>query len=158
MNDFLPQDYEAPVSSAHNYFKFEKGENRFRILSKPIIGWLDWQDKKPLRFRFDKKPTAPIDPKKPIKHFWAFVVWNYKSEALQILEVTQSSIQGAIQSLTRDADWGSPFLYDIKVIKAGELLDTTYTVNPVPHKPVTKEVQAALVNTSNAFSARIICE
>lgn len=156
MNDFLPAEYTAPTGGSHNYFKFEKGENRFRILSKPIIGWLDWADKKPLRFKFDQKPAASIDPKKPVKHFWAFVVWNYKTETLQILEITQSTIQGAIQSLTRDEDWGNPFLYDIKVIKTGEGMETAYAVNPVPHKPVSKEIQAELVHSNINLEALFV--
>jgi len=141
-NDFLPEGYEQPKTGG-NYLKFEKGENRFRILSKPIVGWLDWDNNnKPLRFRMPDKPK-PINPKKAVKHFWAFVVWDYKSESIKVLEITQSSIQSAITGLTRDGDWGSPFGYDIKVNKTGEGLDTEYTINPVPHKEVSAEIKAA---------------
>jgi len=142
-NDFLPTDYVAPQGNS-NYFKFEKGENRFRILSKPIIGWLDWNDKTPLRFRMDAKPSQPINPNKPIKHFWAFIVHNAKTNSIQILEITQSSIQGAIQQLSKDADWGAPYGYDIKVVKTGDGMETQYAVNPVPHKPVSQEVKDLL--------------
>lgn len=144
--DFLPNDYETPKSGSH-YLKLQDGENKFRILSRPIIGWLDWDDKKPLRFRMNEKPAKSIDPKKPIKHFWALVVWDYSDSKVKILEITQSSIQGAIQSLTKDADWGSPFEYDIKVIRTGKDLDTKYTVNPVPHKPIAQEIREALIAT-----------
>jgi len=144
-NDFLPQDYVAPQGNI-NYFKFEKGENRFRILSRPIIGWLDWDNKKPLRFRMDAKPSKPIDATKAIKHFWAFVVHDTKTNSIKILEITQSSIQGAIASLSKDADWGAPYGYDIKVIKTGDGMETEYAVNPVPHKPVTQEVKDLLAS------------
>lgn len=142
-SDFLPSDYQQPKSGSANYMKFEDGENRFRILSKPIVGWEDWDDKKPIRFRMNEKPAKPINPDKKIKHFWAFLVWDYKDKAIKILEITQASIQSAITSLTKDDDWGSPFEYDIKVNKSGQSLDTEYVVNPVPHKPITEEIKSA---------------
>lgn len=142
-NDFLPEGYDVPASNA-NYAKLEKGENRFRILSKPIIGWLDWKDKKPLRFAFNQKPEKAVDASKPIKHFWAFVVWNYKLEIIQVLEVTQKGIQNSIAALSKDPDWGSPFKYDIKIDRTGEDKNTTeYAIKPVPHKELTEQVKEA---------------
>lgn len=147
-NDFLPTGYEIPKGNA-NYMKFEKGENKFRILSKPIIGWLDWDEKKPLRFRMDEKPERSIDPEKKVKHFWAFIVWNYGMNSIQILEVTQSTIQSSIKSLTQDEDWGAPYNYDLKVIKTGDNMETEYKVNPSPKKKLPNEV-------SDAFEAKPI--
>jgi len=141
-NDFLPDNYVAPKGNS-NYMKFEKGENKFRILSRPMMGWLDWQDKKPLRFSMSAKPDKPVDANKPIKHFWAMIVWNYLKEEIQILEITQKSVQSAIEQLAKDADWGNPFSYDIKVIKEGDGMDTEYTINPVPHKPINAEILEA---------------
>jgi len=138
-NEFLPTEYEVPKGES-SYLKFQTGENKFRILSKPIIGWEDWKDNKPIRFPMDKKPSTSVDPKKPVKHFWAFVVWDYAGKRIAILEVTQKSVQNAIQALTKDADWGSPFDYDIKVTKTGSNMETEYTVNPVPHKPVHPQI------------------
>jgi len=144
-NDFLPNDYEAPKTGG-SYMKLQKGENRFRILSKPILGWIDWQDNKPLRFHMAAKPAKPVDPKKSVKHFWAFVVWNCNEEKVQILEITQATIQSAIQALSKDEDWGSPFGYDIKVKRTGDGMETEYTVNPVPHSKVSKQTEEALVS------------
>lgn len=141
-HDFLPSGYEQPKGNS-SYMKFLKGDNKFRILSKPIIGWLDWEDKKPIRFTMDMKPKTSIDPKKPVKHFWAFVVWNYQAEAINILEVTQSSIQEAIGTLAKDEDWGAPYGYDIKVIRTGDNMETKYSVNPSPHKPLADEIYKA---------------
>lgn len=140
--DFLPENYESP-RSFNNYMKLQDGENKIRILSRPIIGWEDWLNNKPIRFRMNEKPAKPIDAKKPIKHFWAFIVWNYAEEQIQILQLTQASIRGAIESLVNDKDWGSPFFYDIKIIKSGEKVDTKYMVNPLPHKPVSEEIKQA---------------
>lgn len=148
INDFLPTGYEAPKTGSKNYMKLNNGENRIRILSKPILGWLDWDNNKPLRFRMNEKPSKPVVAARPIKHFWAFVVWDYADNKLKILEITQATIQLAIGSLTRDEDWGNPFTYDIKIIRSGEKMETNYQVSPVPHKQVAKEVQAALVQTT----------
>lgn len=142
-NGFLPEGYEAP-KSGNNYMKFEKGENRIRILSKPILGWIDWQDNKPLRFRMNEKPAKPVDPKRPIRHFWAMIVWNYKQDAIQVMEITQATIQQSITSLASDPEWGKPFGYDIKITKTGEGMETSYSVNPSPHKSLTPEIQTAI--------------
>lgn len=132
---FIPEGYDVPKGNS-SYLKFQDGENKFRVLSAPIMGWLDWKDKKPLRFPMDKKPSAPVDPAKPIKHFWAMVVWDYTSKKIAILEITQAGIQTAIKDLAKDADWGNPYGYDIKVTKSGAGMETKYAINPVPHKPV----------------------
>jgi len=138
-NLFLPEGYETPVNGG-GYMKLEDGENKLRILSRPIIGWLDWTtDKKPVRFGFKFKPEKQIDPSQPIKHFWAFIVWDYQASEIRILEITQSSIQAAIQNLTKDEDWGAPFDYDIKILKTGQKKETKYAVNPSPKKPLTDD-------------------
>jgi len=144
-NDFLPPDYEPPKSHS-NYMKFQDGDNKFRILSKPILGWLDWKDKTPYRFQLSEKPTNSMSPDQKIKHFWAFVVWNYDEEDVQVLEITQATIQNAIRALSQNSDWGDPFDYDIKVSKKGSKLDTEYVVTPVPHKPVAKFITDAYNN------------
>lgn len=133
--NFLPQDYKAPKMS-DNYMKLQDGDNRIRILSRPIIGWEDWRDKTPVRFKMENKPLSPIDPAKGIKHFWAFIVWNHLEEKIQILEITQATVRYSLEALCKDVDWGSPYEYDIKINKQGEGKDSKYSVNPVPHKPV----------------------
>ena len=132
---FLPQNYEAPKSSNH-YLKLAEGENRIRILSAPVMGWEDWENKKPIRYTMDNKPLTSVDPKKPARHFWSFIVFNYLEEQIQIMHVTQATIRKALEALCKDTDWGDPYNYDIKINKAGEGVDTEYTVNPVPHKTV----------------------
>lgn len=144
MSDFLPEGYEAPEGGG-NFMKLKDGENKFRILSKPIIGWLDWKDKKPYRFTFKNKPEKPLE-KGPIKHFWAFIVWNYQAESIQVLEVTQQTIQQAIANLSKDDDWGAPFAYDIKVVRKGKDLDTEYSVIPSPKKPIPDNISKAALD------------
>lgn len=137
---FLPTGYQAPKAN-NFYMKFQEGENKFRILSQPILGWEDWQDKKPVRYKFNEKPAKSIDPKKPVKHFWAMIVWNYMAEEIQILHITQSTLRKSLEALCLDSDWGAPYFYDIKIIKNGEGIDTEYVLNPLPHKPLSPHIQ-----------------
>lgn len=136
---FLPRDYQAPRTDS-NYLKLEQGETKFRVLTPPIMGWEDWINEKPVRYRMDDKPDRANDPKKKIKHFWAFVVWDYKEMAIKILNVTQGSVRQKIEDLCKDADWGSPFTYDLKVTRKGEGLKTEYSVSPLPHKEIAEHV------------------
>jgi hypothetical protein len=140
--NFLPEDYEAPKSGGY-YMKIAQGENRIRILSQPILGWEDWIDNKPMRFTYSNKPEKSNDPLKPVRHFWAFIVWNYNAEQIQILQITQSGIRNGIEALCHDTDWGAPYFYDMKIIKEGEDKKTKYKVNPLPHKPVAPHIVEA---------------
>ncbi len=140
---FLPDTYEAPKATG-GYMKLEEGENRIRILTAPILGWEDWtSEKKPVRFRFDEKPDQPLNPSRPVKHFWTVIVWNYKAATIQILHLTQATIRKRIEELSQDSEWGMPFLYDLKIYKSGEGVDTEYSINPVPHKPIDAAIQEA---------------
>lgn len=145
MNTFLPAGYEIPEVS--NYMKFEIGENRFRALSSAITGSEYWvtdpktNKRSPKRVRPDGRlPVEELElnpktgePEFP-KHFWAFVVWNYKAKKIQILEITQKGIHKRLRSLVKDEDWGSPLNYDIVVKRSGEGLETEYEVIPKPAK------------------------
>lgn len=137
---FLPKDYSVP-SSGNKYMKFQEGENRFRILCSPILGYEGWvagEDgkRKPIRVRMNQKFTGvQIDPE-TIKHFWALVVWNYGAEAIQVLSITQKGIQGTLKGLANDSDWGSPVNYDVVVTRTGKGMETEYQVTPKPAKPL----------------------
>lgn len=138
--NFLPDNYQAP-SSSMNYMKIQQGENKLRILSQPVIGWEDWgPDNKPIRYRFSDKPSRPIDPKKPIRHFWSMIVWNYNEEKVQILHITQATIRKNIEGLSKDSEWGMPYFYDLKITRTGEGKDSEYIVNPLPHKMTPEHV------------------
>ncbi len=140
MNNFLEDNYEVPQKPG-NYMKFVSGENKFRILARPIKGWEYWKTmadgtRKPIRKQMDDKiiMSDVEEGEDSVKHFWAMPVWNYKDERIQILEITQKGIQTSIAGLARSKDWGSPLEYDILVIKSGQQLLTKYEVHPVPPK------------------------
>lgn len=135
-DDFLPKDYQEPASNSR-YMKFEDGENKFRFLSSPIIGFECWKDSKPYRFRSEAEipnekwdiNTYTGEMKRPT-FFWAAVVWDYSDKQIKILEITQTSIRKAITGLINDPDWGNPKGYDIKVDRTKNGDKTEYSVRP----------------------------
>lgn len=137
---FLPNGYEAPKAGG-NYLKFNQGDNVFRILDNPILGWLDWtNDNKPVRYQYNQPKPVALNPDKSVKHFWALPVWDYKDKAIKILEITQSGIQNAIMDLFKDEAWGSPLKYDLNIKKSGEKLETEYSVIARPPQPLHPEI------------------
>ena len=145
--DFLPKGYELPEKTS-GYMKFEQGENRFRVLGSAITGYEFWADtaeggRKPLRFKMDQsfteKDLQGANPEEK-KHFWAFPAWNYTAGKVQILEITQSTIQKAIRALVANPKWGDPKEYDLVVHKTGEKLDTDYQVTPDPKEELPEEL------------------
>lgn len=137
MSDFLPEGYEIP-SSTDKYMRLVKGENRFRILSSPILGyeyWIEKDDKRiPLRTPMNKPFSVDVaENPEDIKHFWAMVVWNYAAKRVQILEITQKGVQKVLRALAKDDDWGSPVQkYDIVITRSGDGMETRYEVLPKP--------------------------
>lgn len=157
-NDFFPnENYKLPNTS--NYMKFQDGENNFRVLSSAIIGWEYWNtEDKPIRSRenFDEIPhdiKTDKNGNQKISHFWAFVVWNYEANKVQILELTQKSIMQPIQALIKNPKWGNPKGYDITITRSGSGFDTEYTVMPNPHSDLSPEITSAQLRTKVNLNA-----
>lgn len=154
-SDFFPSsDYRIPETS--NYMKLTEGEHTFRALSSAIVGYEYFtNDNKPIRSKepFDETPN---DIKKGgrVNHFWAFVVWNYEAKRLQILEITQKTIQSAIQALVKNPKWGNPKAYDITITRKGTgQMDTEYSVMPNPHSEIAPEVTEKYKNAKVDLNA-----
>ena len=144
MSDFLPDNYSVPTSGG-NYMKFKIGENRFRFLSSPIVGWEWWEEvdggRKPKRVK--KNEGVPVENADTLKHFWAAVIWNYDEEKIQILVITQKGIMTSLTGLSKDEDWGSPVGthgYDIVVTREGEGMETKYEVRSKPKRELDKGI------------------
>jgi hypothetical protein len=151
-DNFFPDDYKVPTD-AGSFMKLENGDNTFRVLSKPVIGYEYWTgDNKPIRSREKPEETPNIKLTKegkatPVKHFWSFLVYNYRTESVQSFEITQSSIMKALKALIENPKWGSPMKYDVTINKTGQDLLTKYAVVPNPHSPLTPEIEKALEAT-----------
>jgi hypothetical protein len=142
-NAFLPKGYTAPKNTG-NYYKLEKGDNRFRILSSAIIGYEYWtKENKPVRSRkqFTSVPAdAKLNDKGQFapKHFWAFLVWNYDEKKVQVMEITQTTIMAGIEAFVKNPKWGAPQGYDIVVHATGDGMEREYNVVPEPHSEAPK--------------------
>lgn len=157
---FLPTNYQAVPKSGGNYLKLQEGTNRIRILTDAITGWLYWvpnPDKpgtnKPVRIKEmpEVVPAEAVADKFGgfIKHFWAFGVYNYQDDAVQIMEITQATIQDAIFAIHSDEDWGDPKQYDIKIVKSKEGDKIKYHVSPAPKSELSLKI-------ANAFAEKPI--
>lgn len=131
-NFFGDENYKMP--STDNYMKFLEGENTFRVLSSAIVGYEYFTtENKPIRSKTPFDETPDIKKDSQVKHFWAFCVWNYADERVQILQLTQKGIMTFIQNLIQNKRWGNPQGYDITVNRTGSGLNTEYTTMANPH-------------------------
>jgi len=135
MSGLLEPSYDVPSSGESSFMKFQKGENRFRILEKPVLGYLYWQDDKtPVRIKEASEAPAGEKP----KHFWQLPVYNDGN--VKVLDISQSTVQKQLTDLDRNSEWGNLSEYDVIVTKSGDGMDTTYTVTPCPKAPLAEEV------------------
>lgn len=137
--DFLPKTYEVPEGQNNNYMRLQKGENRIRVISdEAVLGYEYWvgrdaSGKGGTPIRIQMSATVPTEYADSKKHFWIMGVWNYAEEKIQLLEITQSTIQKSIKRLYESPDWGNPNDYDLLIIREGESKqDTRYSVQPTP--------------------------
>lgn len=147
---YLPKGYEAPAA-ANNFMKIETGPNRFRIMSEVLIGWKGWKDGKPFRRAGEEKnindDEVDIDDKfgtgKPrVNPFWAFVVWDYNTKKIEILELTQVTIIRPLVEYINGDEWGDPREYDLEITKE-DTKPVKYSVKPFPHKEVADAITDA---------------
>lgn len=160
---FLPANYEIPQGNANGglYMKLMPGENKVRILSVPITGWLYWTtEDKPVRLPsqptyrpYDMRATNQWGNPEKMKHFWCMSVYNFASEAVCMLEITQASIQQKIIDLYNDPEWGDPREYPIKIMKTGDKLETEYNIIPLRPQPLTPAIQAKMEDRPVALEA-----
>jgi hypothetical protein len=143
MNDFLPKGYETPENE-RRFMEFAEGTNTFRILSPAIVGFKWWEEtgdggRVPRRVRTEAEVPAAVrnaaDSRDQAKHFWAFTVYNYTTQSIQVLELKQKSIMRAIEAYKNNPKWGNPMGYDLMIekVKTGPRdRDVEYTVVPEP--------------------------
>jgi hypothetical protein len=154
--NFLPDDYEAPKSNSQ-YFKINDGDNKIRILSRPVLGWQDWgPDNKPIRFTMKDKPLKALDPKKPVQHFWSMIIWDYADSKIKIMHLTQATIRNMIQALAKNEEWGNPSGYDLTINRKGSKQLTEYSVTPSPKRPISVDMLRAFHDTPINLNALLV--
>lgn len=133
-------------SGSGDYMRLEQGENKFRVIGSAddtpnpgfIQGMLGWTidaegKKKPIRWKLDADQPDHEYRENP-RQFWAFLVWNYSADRLQVLELTQKGLQSDLYGLISDDEWGDPRAYDISIVRNGEGKETRYVMTPKPKK------------------------
>ena len=153
MSGLLPSDYELPESGNGGLFaKFQPGENRFRILSQPVYGYIYWQDKTPIRVKLVKDVPSGEKP----KHFWQMPVWM--DNEVKLLDCDKQSVLKVLFRLDKSADWGTLTNYDIIVSRDGQNMETTYTTNPCPKAPLPDNVKAAWTAFKDTYDPNAVFE
>src|SRR5579884_1820488 len=145
-NGFYAPDDDYTIPSTSSYMEFKQGDNRFRILglfaevtAVKGVEYCTEEDFQGVPHRI--KPNETIPPHKPRmgkygvdkpKFFWAFPVWNYQENKIQILEIRQVSILETIKKVIDNPKWGDPRDYDFIVTRQEEGGKTVYTVTNNP--------------------------
>ena len=139
----IPKNIPNNPAKGNKYMKFQEGENKLRILSNEIMGWVYWTEadgkKSPVRVTIDEFKNVDRELQAESKFFLAFLVWNYKTESAEVLEITQKGIQNAFAVLEHDSDWDDLKSFDIVITRHGEGLETEYQTNPKPKKAFDKK-------------------
>ena len=148
----FPSNYAPPVASesAGNYTKIKDEAVKLRILSEAVTGYVYWtNDNKPVRSEVYPQSTPNIREDSKPKHFWAFKVWNYSTQQVEIWEISQASIRDRLWEYWEDKeDYGDLRNFPIKVSRTGKGLDTKYSVIAGKAKELEPEIEQISANTS----------
>lgn len=143
---FYPAGYEVKDTQS-DYMRLTEGDHKVRILRSPIMGWESWTEvdggRKPQRFKSFQQAVNTPNSDGQIKEFHAFIVWDYESNMIRLLNVTQKSIQRAIYVQTQDEDWSDPTKYDIVIKRSGKGMDTEYSLVFKLPKPLSEQIKKA---------------
>lgn len=148
-DNFLDDNYEVPVSGG-GFTKLETGDTTLRILSSPLLLWLEWLDGKPIRHAYigkDLKPAKGAGLKDSVKHAWGLKVWNYKTKQIEVFELDKQDIISSLTTYSKNPKWGHPKAYDIVINKTGSGMETAYTLVVEPKEEPGQEIYDAYTET-----------
>lgn len=138
-NDFLPSGYEQPKTGG-GYTKLEVGKTKLRILSKPLMLWVSWNNKVVSRIAFagiESKPAKGAGSDDSVVHAWGMIVWNYNTSRIEILELDKQGCIASLKSYAENPAWGHPKNYDVIIEKTGSGKENTkYVLTVDPPSPV----------------------
>ena len=142
---------DIPASGSDGLFmkKLEQGENRLRILTKPIAGYVWWpeNENKPVRV----KEAGEIKTGEDAKYFWFLTIGI--NDEVKFLEIKQKTILSQIKALSDNKEWGEVQDYDITITRSGQDLETQYTVVPNPKKAIDGEVAKKWADLKARYNA-----
>ena len=134
------------------YLKLVEGITRIRICSEIIPIWTEFD-------RANKKATKYLSEELAAEHpeakkrygFWCIDRTDGKIRMAEM----GISVMKQIQTLALDPDYNVEsdiFPYDVKVLKEGSGMETSYSVTPSPATPLTPEEQALIVGLEGVES------
>jgi hypothetical protein len=148
---FLPKDFKEPTQS--NYMDFQEGDNTFRVLDEAVLGWEYWRNQtidgeikaRPVRVKEEGQiPVGEVLEGKyglQIYFFWAFPVFNFNDNRIQILVIKQKTVRRGMLGFIRNAKWGDPKDYNFVVTRGkDESGKTIYTVMTEPKEALDKKI------------------
>jgi hypothetical protein len=147
MSDFLPKEYKP--KGRGQFMKLEAGENKIRILEKALPGFIWWKNKKPNRVLKEEDVTKGAEN---VKTFWLLKVWDYKTEQVAVLEITQSTIIGSMFEYYATDEYGDMRNYDVKINKEGSGKQTRYSVVAMPPKEMEGYIKEASDNSDITYN------
>lgn len=141
-----------------DFLKLKPGENRIRIGSTQVFVHtrhsVKEDDKwtvKPHTVPAEKCEVCQINGKDgkqayPPQQRYSWLIFDRADKnAVRVLDVGFSVFK-QIHAFSKDAEYGAPTSYDLKINKTGEGKDTEYAVIPVPKKvPLTADEEDALL-------------
>jgi|SRR6478609_1133694 len=141
---FIPEDAMSGGDGKFLNIK-DEAENTIRIISKPVIGWVNWEEDEdekriPKRYPIDEEPEATDEENKPRKFIAVVCVDRMDDDKIKVCEITQQGIIKQLSALADNPKWGQPFSYDIAITRKGEGKKSRYTVTPEPKSPLPKNV------------------
>lgn len=151
--NFLPINYKVPDKS-RQFKKLTPGDNRMRILSEPLLGWIFFnKSNKPVRRPFSEGEftiqelqelncKADDENRLTCKHFWLMLIWDYEEEIPRIIDLTQISIIKPLYALIDNEKWGDLRNFDVNINRVGtNKNDTVFTVLPDPHSNIPENAE-----------------
>lgn len=131
----FPDNFEVPSSSSKFLRKFEEGDTKILMLTKPILGWKKQEfgdDNKPVEGSFDiwSYPDQKTKPHDKAQFFMGFMAYNHRTNEVCYCEMTQKGLINDLANLDRNEY--DLLDTDVVITRKGSTRDNTeYKVAPV---------------------------
>ena len=102
-----------------------------------------FEDKVTYLFRLYSEPIVVVSEYKGTENTkYAWLAWNVEEEVPQLVRLPKTGAQH-VWDYARDADYGDPTKYNMKMTRSGSLFDTTYNIKAGTEK---KELPQAAID------------
>lgn len=134
------------------YLKLNDGVTKCRIISESIPVWVAFNRAEKTSKKFLREVDAVEYNRTADKDSQAkrkFALWTIdRTDGVMKLAEFGVSIMKQIQTLALDEDYKFSDIpgFDIKIVREGQGMETTYTVTPSPMSALTSEEQLAVVD------------